>query len=84
VSNSSRDFRHIGILEFDLKTGQGEDVTVYDMILLYNTNYLTADEAIGKLSKNEYSDYMIAMPANIFNGVFRNAGLGGSPCGIVS
>lgn len=84
MSNFPKDFRHIGICEFTLKTGNGKDAIVHDMILLYNTNYLTAEEALNKLRKNEYSEYMLAMPESIYKGLFMNAGFGGNPCGIVS
>lgn len=84
MSNFPKDFRHIGVVEFTLETKQEKEKIVHNMILLYNTNYSTAEEALDLLRKNEYSDYMIAMPENIFNGIFRNAGFGGSPYGIVS
>lgn len=79
-----KDFRHIGVVEFTLNTKQGNEKIIHDMILLYNTNYLTAEEALDLLRKNEYSDYMLAMPENIFNGLFRDNGLTCNPYGIVS
>ena len=82
--NFPKNFSHIGIVEFELEQGKGKDKIIHQMILMYNSNYVTADEAFNIFNKNEYSDYMFAIPKSIFNGVFKNAGLGGNVYGILS
>lgn len=79
-----RNFSHIGVLEFELEQGKGKNKIIHQMILVYNTNYLTDEEAFQLFRENEYSDYMFAMPKATFDGIFRNAGFGGSLSGIVS
>lgn len=70
------EFPNLGYLECVFETEDENNQSKYEsMVILYNTLFLTMDEAMKIVEDDEFSEHLFVMPKWLFEGVFTDVGV---------